>query len=68
MITSFFPRCEDLGGRLGDSFPACAFSFLSGDRLVHTYSTLYAKIGPQWLSKLRKLAEFPNELRVSSFP
>ena len=29
--------------------------FLSGDWLVHTYSTLYARISPQWLSKLRRL-------------
>ena len=29
------------------------FFFLSGDQLAHTNSTLYARIGPQWLSKLR---------------
>ena len=29
-----------------------------GDKLEHTYSTLHARIGPQWLSELRRLAEF----------
>ena len=44
-----FPRCEDPGGRFADSPPA--LFFLSGDKLAHTSSTLYARIGPQWLSE-----------------
>ena len=31
------------------------FFFLSGDKLAHTNSTLYARIGPRWLSELRRL-------------
>ena len=45
------------------SIPTCTLSFFlggwgeggSGDYLVHTNSTLYARISPQWLSKLRQL-------------
>ena len=37
-------------------FPACAFFFfLSGDQFVHTNSTVYARIGSQWLSEQRWL-------------
>ena len=31
------------------------FFFRSGDRLAHANFTLYARISPQWLSKLRRL-------------
>ena len=42
---------------LDHSFSACAFFlfFSSGDKHAHTYSTLYARISPQWLSELRQL-------------
>ena len=36
----FLLACEDFGGRFDDSFPACAFIFLSGDQLAHTNSCL----------------------------
>ena len=49
-------------GRMFDhSLPACAFFFVcfwSGD---YTYSTLYARTSPQWLSGLRRLC--PNVSR-----
>ena len=42
---------------------------LSGDKLAHTNSLLYNRIGPQWLSEPRWLAKpFPDELHVSLFP
>ena len=47
---------EDFGRMIDHSFLACIFlffSFLSGDQLTRTNSTLYARISPQWLSKLR---------------
>ena len=47
-----------LGGFWGKArrFPTCAFFFfLTGDQLAHTNSTLYARIGPQWLSERRRL-------------
>ena len=52
---SFCLVCKDFGWRLKESFPACAFLslLLSGDQLMCTNSTLLAKIGPLWLSKLR---------------
>ena len=41
---------------LGDSFPACALkkNNSSGGQLVYSNSTLYARIGLQWLSELRR--------------
>ena len=37
-------------------FPACAFFFFfCRDQLAHTKFTLYAGIGPRWLSDLRRL-------------
>ena len=35
--------------------PFFGVAFLSGDQLAHTNSTLYAAIGPQWLSELGRL-------------
>ena len=56
LISGGFFVARILGGRFIDSFPTCPiFSFLNGDQLVHTNSTLYARIGPQWLSELRRL-------------
>ena len=39
------------------SLPALFFFFfsLSGNQIVHTYSTLYARSSPQWFNKLRWL-------------
>ena len=31
------------------------FFFFSGDQLAHTNCTLYARVGPQWLSGLRRM-------------
>ena len=45
----------------GSSIPRLRFffffssSFFSGDQLAHTNSTLSARMGPQWLSELRRL-------------
>ena len=53
-----FPACKELGGMSDYSFPARAFFiylFYSGDQLVLTYSTLYARISPHWLIELRQL-------------
>ena len=35
----FVLTCQDLGARLGDSFPGCDFCFLGEDQLAHTSST-----------------------------
>ena len=35
----FFLTSEGFGGRFNDSFPTCAFCFLSGDQLAHTNAT-----------------------------
>ena len=63
---AFFSLCEDFGRMLDQSFPACAVFvvvvvvcffvslFRSGDQLAYTYSNLYARISPQWLSQLRR--------------
>ena len=52
-----FPRCKSVI----HSPPAFFFLFFlksSGAQLAHTISFLYARIGPQWLSELRRL--LPN--------
>ena len=55
----FFLTCLDLGRMFDNSFPAYVFFLLlflfSGGSVEHTNSTLYARISPQWLSKLRWL-------------
>ena len=66
-MTTIF-RGDDGGGGYGVFFFAAktfgegaafhsppAFYCLSGDQLAHANSTLYASIGPQWLSELRRL-------------
>ena len=58
LIGVFFLATRIFGEGFGDAFSACAFLFLffiSGDQLAHTNSTLYARIGPQWFSELRRL-------------
>ena len=45
-----FLVCEQLGGRFNDSFPT--LFFYSGDQLTCTYSILWARISPHWLSEL----------------
>ena len=47
-------------GKNWSLIPACTFSsffffFLIGEHFAHTSSTLYVRISPQWLSKLRWL-------------
>ena len=64
----FFLTCKDLGRKFHRSFPTTLLSFLSGDQLIHTNSTLFNPwISPQWLSVLRWLQmSVPDELHVSS--
>ena len=58
-----FSSLREFAGRFGDSLPACAylifssffFLFSGGDQLTHTKPTSYVRIGPQWLSELRRL-------------
>ena len=72
-LHGFFPIVSDLGRMSTIYFlPALLFLqfffllnlllfssfFLSGDLLGHANSTLYAMIGPQWLSEMRRL--WPN--------
>ena len=49
-----FPLSKDSGGRFLINQPPTPV-VLNGDQVLHTNSTLYARISPQWLSKLRQL-------------
>ena len=52
----FFLSEQTLGeGSAMHFLPVPFFFFSSEDQLVHTNYTLYARIGPQWLSQLRCL-------------
>ena len=60
----FFLACEDFGRMFDHSFPACPlpppfFFFFEVEISLRTLIPLfYARIGPQWLSELRRL--WPN--------
>ena len=48
-----FPCCQHSGGRFSDSSPAAVYIYIyiskkkkSGNQFMHTYSTLYVRIGP----------------------
>ena len=53
----FFLACEDLGRMFNYSPPVLFLFFVvvfrTGGWLMHTNSTLYARISPQWISELR---------------
>ena len=67
VVGAFSSRAKIFGRMFDNSFPACAVFvvvvvvcffvslFRSGDQLAYTYSNLYARISPQWLSELRRL-------------
>ena len=59
MVVGSLLAGEESGRMFYHLFPACAFFFFrSGNELAHASSTLYARISPQWFSKLRRL--WPN--------
>ena len=57
----FFLHLQGFGGNVWRFIPHLCFFFsffLSGDRLMHTNSTLCARISPKWLSEMRR--PWPN--------
>ena len=69
-----FLACEDLGGKFGDSFPACAFIFLflvfkDGDQLSYTNSTCFrpGSVNNGSASSDDCGRVLPDVMRVSSF-
>ena len=55
VVVAFSSRARILGECSTIHSPP-ALLFFSGDYLAHTNSTVYARISPQWLSELRRLA------------
>ena len=59
LLLFLFPlsSCKDAGGKVRRFIPRLRFfeNFYRGDQLEHINSTLYASIGLQWLSELRRL-------------
>ena len=51
----FFLACKNFGGRFDESFLVCTVfvcaCVLIGDQVVHTSSTVQARISPQWFQQ-----------------